>query len=62
MNVNKRRTSPGTLLRRELNRRMIRRRFQTAKNPEYPAFLVRLVGEARAKALFSEVIIHHRHD
>jgi hypothetical protein len=49
-------------VRRRSNKRITHRRLRSEQNQECPAFLIRLVGEARAKDLFREVIIHHRHD
>ena len=62
MNITKRRNLTRALLRRGPNSRMTYRPFRSGQNRECPAFLIRLVGEAKAKELFSEVIIHHRHD
>jgi hypothetical protein len=48
-------------LRRARNNRITIHRFGE-QNRECPAFLIRLVGAARAKDLSSDIIIHHRHD
>jgi len=62
MNITRLRNLARTSLRRGPNRCMTHPRSRSGQNQEYPAFLIRLVGEARAKDLSSEVIIHHRHD
>jgi hypothetical protein len=62
MNITKPRNIARTSLRQRPNKRITYRRSRSGENPEYPAFLIRLVGEVRAKGLCNEVIIHHRHD
>ena len=62
MNRTKPRNVGRIPMRRRSNSRITARRLRKEQTQECPAFLIRLVGEARAKDLFSEVIIHHRHD